>query len=390
VSRGGRRANGEGTIYQRSDGRFEGSAYVWTTAGVRVRRSVYGKTREEAHQRLTALLRQSHQGAPVAATSQTVGQYLEYWLEHVARHKVRPLTYRTYAIYVREHLIPGLGKRRLARLTAQDVRSFLAGRRETGSRSPGNRNRPLSARTLFHLHAVLRNALEHAVREDLIPRNVGKQVQMSPGHAQEIEPLSVAEARMLLKAASEDRLYGLYAVALSLGLRRGEALGLRWSDVDLDGDGVLRVRQTLQRVDGRLVFAPPKTRRSRRTIPLPAATAKVLREHRQRQDRERAAAGQLWQDLGLVFTTTVGTPIEPNDFSKAFGRLCRTAGLRPIRLHDLRHTCASTLLAQGVPPRVVMEVLGHSSLDVTMNIYGHVMLDAQREALSGMDTLFGQ
>jgi integrase len=384
VSRGGRRANGEGTLYQRADGRFEASAYVWTTAGVRARRSVYGRTREEAHKRLTHLLRQSQQGAPVAATSQTVGQYLEYWLEHVARHQVRPLTYRTYAIYVRKHLMPGLGKRRLARLSAQDIRTFLATRRATGSRSPGNRGDALSPRTLFHLHAVLRNALEHAVREDLLPRNVAKQVQVSPGHVTEVEPLSVAEARTLLDAAKGDRLYALYVVALSLGLRRGEVLGLRWVDVDID-DGVIRVRQTVQRVDGKLVFAPPKTRRSRRSIPLPAATVQVLQEHRERQAAEKATAGPAWRDSGLVFTTRSGGPLEPNDVSKAFSEQRRKAGLRPVRLHDLRHTCASLLLAQRVPPRVVMEVLGHSSLDVTMNIYGHVMLDAQREAMSAMD-----
>lgn len=382
-----RRGNGEGTVYQRQDGRWEGAAYVLTAAGTRLRRSVYGKTREEAHRRLVAVIRQSQQGVPVATTTQSVEQYLLYWLEHVARYDVRPLTYRSYEMYVRRHLIPGLGRKRLSRLSGQDVRLFLNSKRASRSSSSASRGRELSPRTIFHLHAVLRNALEHAVREDLLVRNVAKQVQVSAGHREDSEPLSVEEARLLLKQAREDRLFALYSVALSLGLRRAEALGLRWADVDLDL-GVLRVRQTLQRHGGQLHLAPPKTARSRRSLPLPPACAVALRDHGERQAVERAAAGDRWQETGLVFTTTLGSPIEPNDFSKAFARLCATAGLRHVRLHDLRHTCASLLLAQGVPPRVVMEVLGHSSLDVTMNIYGHVMLDAQRDALRGMDDLF--
>jgi integrase len=178
-----------------------------------------------------------------------------------------------------------------------------------------------------------------------------------------------------------------FSVSLSLGLRRGEALGLPWTDVDIE-QGVLRVRQTLQRFEGELHIAPPKTRRSRRSIPLPSAMVEVLRDHRMRQNAERVAAGPSWNESGLVFTTRVRSPVEPNDFSRAFRVLCGRAALDGVRLHDLRHTCASMLLAQNVPPRVVMEILGHSSLDVTMNIYGHVMLDAQRDALKGMDALF--
>ena len=157
-------------------------------------------------------------------------------------------------------------------------------------------------------------------------------------------------------------------------------------NVDLDGQ-LLRIRQTLQRFEGQLHFAPPKTRRSERSIPLPDELKTVLLAHRSRQEVERAAAGERWRESGLVFTTMIGTPIEPNQFSRYFRVLATKAGLSDVRLHDLRHTCASMLLAQGVPPRVVMEILGHSSLDVTMNIYGHVMLDAQRDALRGMGGL---
>lgn len=382
----GRRANGEGTIYPRKDGRYEGAAYVLTTDGTRRRIRVYGHTREEAAGKLTELMAQHRRGMPAVVNAPTVASYLAYWLPNVAKPRVRPLTYRTYEMFVREHIVPALGKKRLDRLTARDIRTFLASRSQVASRSPGRRSRPLSQRTVFHLHAVLRNALADAVREDLIVRNVAQQVQVSPGHQEEVVPLTVEEARTLLRGARADRLYALYAVALSVGLRRGEALGLRWSDVDLDA-GVLQVRQTLQRHSGALHFAPPKTRRSRRTVPLLPSLAATLREHRERQAEERARAGDAWTDSGLVFTTATGTPIEPNDFSKKFVRMCERAGVRRVRLHDLRHTCASMLLAQGVPPRVVMEVLGHSAIEVTMTIYGHVMVDAQRAALAGMDEL---
>jgi len=382
----GRRANGEGTLYQRKDGRYEGAAYVLTTDGTRRRVRVYGRTREDASGKLTELMAQHRRGLPAVINAPTVASYLAYWLPNVAKPRVRPLTYRTYEMFVREHIVPALGKKRLDRLTARDVRAFLASRSQVTSRSPGRRTKPLSERTVFHLHAVLRNALADAVREDLIVRNVAQQVRISPGHQEEVQPLTVEEARTLLRVARQYRLYALYAVALSIGLRRGEALGLRWADVDLD-TGRLHIRQTLQRHSGELHFAPPKTRRSRRTVPLLPSMVTTLREHRERQAEERRRAGDAWEDSGLVFTTTTGRPIEPNDFSNAFGRLCERAGVRKVRLHDLRHTCASMLLAQGVPPRVVMEVLGHSALEVTMTIYGHVMLDAQRKALAGMDAL---
>lgn len=347
---------------------------------------MYGRTRDEASGKLTKLLAQHQRGLPAVVNAPTVAAYMSEWLETVARPWVRPLTYRLYEMYVREHIVPGLGTKRLDRLTARDVRAFLASRSEVSSRSPGRRSRPLSRRTVFHLHAVLRNALADAVRDDLIVRNVAQQVRVSPGRQEEVEPLTVAEARALLRTARNHRLYALYAVAFSIGLWRGEALGLRRSDVDLD-EGLLHVRQTLQRQSGELHFAPPKTRRSRRTLPLLPSMVATLQEHRERQTEERLRAGDRWTETGLVFTTATGKPIEPNDFSKAFGRMCERAGVRRVRLHDLRHTCASTLLAQGVPPRVVMEVLGHSALEVTMTIYGHVMLDAQRAALTGMDEL---
>jgi integrase len=237
------------------------------------------------------------------------------------------------------------------------------------------------------MHAILRAALQHALREDLVGRNVAKLVVVAGGDSGEVVPLSVEEARGLLAAAEGTRLYALWAVALAVGLRRGEALGLRWQDADLD-KGELRVVQTLQRVDGRLQFVPPKSERSRRRVPLPAVTVAALIEHRGQAEREAASRGECVLPGDVVFTSSIGTPLGPRNANRAFSNLLVVAGLRPTRLHDLRHTCASLLLAQGVSPRVVMETLGHSAIAVTMNTYGHVMPLAQREAADRMNDLF--
>jgi integrase len=252
-----------------------------------------------------------------------------------------------------------------------------------------NESRPpagLSLRTVQQLHAILRVALQHAVREVVIPRNVAKLVQVPAGQRIEVRPLSVAETRMLLAAARSERLYALCVVLLAVGLQRGEALGLRWVDIDLDGR-TLRVRRTLQRAAGKLHFVPPKTARSARTVPLPAVCVSALQEHRAKQETGRRKAGDSWQESGLVFTTAIGTAVEPRNVNRWFATLCERAGLRPVRLHDLRHTCATFLLTQGVPARVVMEILGHSAINVTMNIYAHVLPEVQRAAADRLDEL---
>ena len=238
------------------------------------------------------------------------------------------------------------------------------------------------------LNAVLSSALSYAVREDLVPRNVARLVMVPTPRSAELRPLDVDEPRRLLDVARDDRLFALWAVALALGLRRGEALGLRWCDLDL-GAGLLQVRQTLQRAGGQLQIVPPKTERSRRSIPLPPVTVAALREHRVRMAAEALEQGRSLEADGLVFVTSIGTPLEPRNVNRAFSELVERAELRHIRLHDLRHTCATLLLAQGVPPRVVMETLGHSAIAVTMNVYAHVMPAAQREAASRMNDLLG-
>jgi len=372
----GRRANGEGTIYERRDGRWEGAAYVLLPTGGRARKRVYGKTRAEVFAKLADLQQKSRSGMPAISGQVTVAAYLDEWLESVARHSVRPSTFYSYRLYVRDHLIPALGRKRLTRLSPSDVRGFIQSKSAAG----------LAPATVKQMHAILRAALQHAVREDLVARNVAKLVVVSSPSQPEVVPLSVEEARALLSVAGGTRLYALWAVALAVGLRRGEALGLRWMDVDLV-KGELRVVQTLQRVDGRLQFVPPKSDRSRRRVPLPAVAVAALERHRGQAVDEADGRGDSVEPTDVVFTSSVGTPLEPRNANRAFTELLKNAGLRPTRFHDLRHTCASLLLAQGVSPRVVMETLGHSAIAVTMNTYGHVMPLAQRDAADRMNEL---
>jgi integrase len=266
-----------------------------------------------------------------------------------------------------------------------------AATRTAGRKGQPEDERPkVSARTVQQVHAVLRAMLSQAVREELLARNVARLVQAPAPDREEIHPWAEAEARAFLAAARTHRLHALFVVALALGLRRGELLGLRWSDVDLSA-GQLRVWQTLQRVRGDgVVFGPPKSRRSRRVLTMPAVVVQALKRHRSVQEHERGLADGNWHETGLVFTTATGRHVEPRNLNTAFARLIVRAGVRPIRFHDLRHTCATLLLAAGVSPRVVMDILGHSQIAVTMNIYGHVMPAMQQEAAGHIDAALSE
>jgi integrase len=204
----------------------------------------------------------------------------------------------------------------------------------------------------------------------------------------EVQVLTPEQAGTFLKAIKEDRLQALYMAALSLGLRQGEALGLRWQDVDID-QRTLRINHALQRVDGEVRLVEPKTIRSRRTLPLPESVIQSLRSHRVRQKEERLKAGEHWQEGGFVFTTTIGTPLDPRNVLREYHAALKRTGLPRFRFHDLRHSCASLLLAQGVQPRTVMEILGHSQISLTMNTYAHVMPSMMRDAADAMDKALG-
>ncbi|MFJ7193597.1 tyrosine-type recombinase/integrase [Streptomyces bacillaris] len=394
------RANGEGTIYQRKDGRWEAAGYVLAADGTSKRVRVYGSTRRGAADKLAEKIADSNRGVPVATADSTVSDYLTYWLNGVAIHSLRENTHTRYATCVRLHLIPGLGTKKIARLTAKDVRTFLDRLRTAcqccaqGLDVERKRccavgeccQKRLSALTVTYVHSVLKSALEHAVREDELPRNVARNVKTTTHQPKRFRPLTAAEARQFLDAARTDRLHALYELALRTGLRKGELLGLHWDDLDLNA-GTASIRRSLQRTrTGGLTHLPTKTRASERRIAVPTECLHSLKEHKQQRDKERETAGSAWQDSGLVFTTPTGRPLDPANLTRRFRSFLNRASIRLIRFHDLRHSTATLLLEQGVDLVVIKELLGHAHIGVTAGVYAHVRLRLQRQAI---DTLSG-
>ncbi|WP_405016963.1 site-specific integrase [Kitasatospora sp. NBC_00070] len=398
------RANGDGTVYQRKDGRWEAAGYVLAPGGTRKRVRVYGITRKEALAKLTEKIATSNRGVPVPTAQGSLAAYLTYWLDNVAIHYLRENTHTRYTACANQYLIPGLGKKKLAKLAAKDVRTWLnelravcqcCARGIDAARKPDAQadRRPrccaigkccrkhLSPLTLAYIHSVLKSALEHAVREEEIPRNVARNVRTGTPRPRRFEPLTADEARVFLSAAQGHRLHALFELALRTGLRKGELLGLRWEDLDLTG-GTASVRRTLQRTrTGGLTTLPTKTTSSERRIALPTPCLRSLRTHRDQQAQEREKAGGGWKEGGQVFTRPDGHPIEPATLTRHFKALLRRAELRQIRFHDLRHSTATLLLEQGVELIVIKELLGHAHIGVTATVYAHVRLRLQRDAI---------
>ncbi|MFE3657632.1 tyrosine-type recombinase/integrase [Streptomyces sp. NPDC059165] len=398
------RTNGDGTVYQRKDNRWEAAGYVLAPGNTRKRIRVYGTTRKDALAKLTEKIAASNLGLPVAATDSTVSTYLTYWLNGIAVHQVRENTHTRYAACVRLHLVPGLEAKQVARLTARDVRTFLdrlrvacqccAQGRDTDRRSccaiGQCCNKRLSPLTVTYIHSVLKSALEHAVREDELPRNVARNVKTPAPRPRRFKPFTASEARQFLHAAGNDRLNALYELALRTGLRKGELLGLHWEDLDLDS-GTASIHRSLQRTPtGGLTILHTKTRASERRIALPTECVNSLKTHREQQEEARRIAGTGWSDNGLAFTTLTGGPLEPANLTRSFSRLLKSAGLRRIRFHDLRHSTATLLLEQGVDLVVIKELLGHAHIGVTAGVYAHVRLRLQRQAINTLGAALGR
>ncbi|HZT66039.1 MAG TPA: site-specific integrase [Acidimicrobiales bacterium] len=372
----GRRGAGDGGVRLRPDGRWEATVEIGALGGRRRRKYVYGRTRADVVANLRSAQANVDAGLPLIDERTRLGTFLDLWLEEVVRPTRQQATFHGYEANVRLHIKPVLGHVPLARLSPPDVQAFLNLKRQEG----------LAPRTVQYVHATLRRALTIALRWGYVSRNVATLVEPVTLQREPVVPLTVEEARRLLEAAARDRLGAFYAVAVAVGLRPSEALGLRWEDLDLDA-GVLRVRHALERRDGQFVLKEPKSRTSRRTVALPSVCLDALRVHRRRQLEERLLAGPLWEDRDLVFATPTGGPISRTVVSHRFARLQKEAGVPHHRLYDCRHTAASLLLAQNVHPRVVMEVLGHSSFALTMDTYSHVMPVLVRDAAEAMDKI---
>jgi integrase len=353
--------------------------------GRRRRKTVYGQTEREVRDKLSALRAARDRGIDLLAPSLTVGQWFDAWLADIkAFDGTRPRTLTLYKGLAERYIKPVVGDVCLGKLTPAHVQRLLT---ETRTAQTSRGTAP-SAATLRHVYKLIRNALGDAYRMELVTRNVATQVK-APPLARERRPLlGLAEARNLLKVIEGERLEALYVLALTTGLRRGELVALRWDDINL-GSRQLHVRRAMQRVDGKLRIVEPKTSSSLRTVALPWLAVRHLQEHKKRQDAERRVLGDAWQEHWLVFPSSIGTPIEPRNVNRRWDELRKRAGLDWLRLHDLRHGYATFLVAKRVPPRAIMEVLGHAEIGVTMNTYAHVLPELRQEAADAIDELFG-
>lgn len=375
-----KRGHGEGSIYQRKDGRW--TAEISLQGGKS--KFLYGKTRKEVQEKLKTALYEQQQGILVTGPQQQVAQFLTYWLEDVQKQNVRPRTYERYEEIIRLHLAPGIGHHQLQKLSPQHLQMFYNKKLAEG----------LSATTVGCFHSVLHKALETAVRWNLILRNPCGLVSPPRRKRFEIQPLSLEQIHRLLAAAREYRQEALFILALATGMRRGELLALKWQDLDLE-KGIVQVRRILTRIPSKLPGkgfeeAEPKTEKGRRSIVLPAFTVEVLKQHRLRQREAKLKAGPAWQDHDYVFCTSVGTHLNPTkDVLDVLKSLLEEAGLPHIRFHDLRHSCATMLLGKKVHPKIVQEILGHSQISMTMDIYSHVLPTMQEEAMSTINEALG-
>lgn len=370
-----RRSRGEGAIIETKDGRLRGRILLPHPDGTRtVTRWVSGRTRAEIVRKFDDLRREAAAGFP---TGETTGEYLARWIVAV-RARLRASTHREYARHVADYWQP-LAETPLTRLTAAHVERVMAGLLERG----------LSAQTVRHARSTLRRALHDAQRDGLVNRNVAALAHPPRADRREMRALTAAEVGRLLAATADDPLGPLYALAVGSGLRAGELCGLRWSDVDLPARSLVVRRSMARAHGGGYELAEPKTARSRRTVMLPAVAVDGLRRQKARQAADKLAAGTGWQDRhGLAFTDAVGRPVRPDALSAAFRATADRLAL-PVRLHDLRHTAASLMLAAGVPLKVVSEALGHSSIGITADTYAHVTPDLRREAADAMDRALG-
>jgi integrase len=374
-----RRARGAGSVFRRRDGRWTGEVDLGWDGNRHVRKTVYGGSRKEVEDRIRAVLNNRDDGLTPTTRSPQLAKFLEQWLTAV-RPSIRPSTYASYEWVVRLHVVPAIGRITLDKLTVDDVAKLL--------RSKQSEER-LSSRSIRYVLLVLRNALNKGVRWGLVARNVATLVDPPRVPHKDVRVLSPEEATRLLSTVRGDPFDSLVVLAVSTGVRLGEALGLKWTDVDLVRRQV-RIDKALLRIPGHgYELGETKTRRSRRTIVLPVVAAEALRRRLVEQRDQHRSFGPRWHDEGLVFTTSSGRPVDPRNVQRSFRRLLRKAKLPRMRFHDLRHSCASLLLAQGVAPRVVMETLGHSRISVTMDTYTHVMPALQREAADAIDRSLG-
>ncbi|KYH31125.1 site-specific integrase [Neomoorella mulderi] len=381
-----RRGNGEGTISKRKDGRWEGKVTIEydPVNGKTKRLTFYGRTRQEVAEKITKALAEIQHGTFVKPTGETLGEWLDIWFANYVKPRVRPTTRDNYEATIRKHIKPYIGDQKLGQLLPSHLQALYNRKLAEG----------LSGRTVRLIHTVLHAALKQAVKEGLAVRNVAEATSPPRWEKKEMRVLSPEEQNRLLEALESHRLYAAFLLDMATGLRRGELLGLKWEDIDLK-QGLIHVKRTLVRVKAEngpvktaLVFQEPKTAHGRRTIPIPESILPELKAHKKRQAQEKLIMGQNYQDNGLVFCGIDGRPLDPSSFGDHFAKLAKKAGIEEASMHTLRHTFATRLLELNEHPKIVQELLGHSTITMTLDTYSHVSPELKKQAAAKLDGLF--
>jgi integrase len=400
------RRNGEGSIFPYRNG-FAAYLLVVKPDGRRGRKWLYGKTREEVHDKWIKLHAAAKAG-PVPTKVPTLAEYVAYWLKEIVKPNLAPGSYVTYEVLARRHIVPGLGRKRLDKLAVQDVQTWLNTVRRTcqccaqgkdAARSENKRRccavgecceSLATPATVTHLRRVLRTILSQAVTDGLIARNVAGFVKLPSARRRRGASWSSEEARRFLESARSDNdpLYAAYVLVLVLGLRKGEVLGLAWEDVDQDA-AELAVGWQLQRLGGQLVRRETKTDLSEATLPMPGICGAALKRLREDTKDRPIVVGPDWAGNSPIFTTRLGTPIEPRNFNRWWDQRCEAAGVKRITVHGARRTCGSLLVDLDVHPRVAMQILRHAQFSITMEIYSRVSSSATRDALKRLGEVLG-
>ena len=375
-----RRANGEGNIRKRKDGRWEGryTAGYDPESGKRIIKNVLGKTQAEVKEKLKKAIEKNVGIDYGRAKTYTVGNWLEVWYENYAKIKMRPSTYLTYHGYIENHIKPQLGKIPLNDLTTLNLQQFykkLLAEGRVERIEAQKQPKGLSTKTVRNIHQIISSALKLAVEQRLIARNPADGCALPKVEHKEMKTLTADQLSAFFQEAKDSGVYELYYLDLATGLRRGELLGLKWTDVDLDR-GVLKIQRAISRQNGKVVEAPLKTKNAYRTLPLSADAISVLK-------MQKCKVG----NSEWVFPSPTGGPMSPDSVLHMLQRVLKRAGLPRIRFHDLRHTFATMALQNGVDVKTVSSMLGHYSAGFTLDTYAHVTTSAKREAAKTMGSI---
>ncbi len=384
-----KRGHGEGSISQRKDGRWMGQITIGVDPVTRKskRLTFYGKTRKEVQDKIREALNQKDRGLLSEPSRMTLGEWLKTWLEDYKKQELKISTWESYKSLIEDHMVPELGYIKLNKLKTNDIQRFYNSKLENG-RKDGKGG--LSARTVRYIHTVLSAALDQAVKEGYILVNPAAATTQPRHVKKEITPLSTDQVKQFLQDIKDDWLYPVFITALGTGLRRGELLGLKWDVVDLE-TGAALIKRELVQVKGKVRLEEyTKTKGSTRTIALPDMVIRELKKLRGKQKQDRLLLGPAYQDNDYVFCWPDGSYIRPDYVYNRLKTLLNEHGLPSIRFHDLRHTFATMLLEAGEHPKVVSEMLGHSSITITLDIYSHVLPSMKEKAAAKLNDILVQ